>query len=344
MYKTIVSKLLFREDLKEQEAQKIMNQIMQGELTSAQIASFLTALRIKGETIEEMFGCAKAMRENAVRLKKSYPQAIDTCGTGGDGKGTFNISTVTAFVAAGAGLKVAKHGNRGISSKSGSADVLEALGININLTPSQVEDCLEEVGIAFFFAPVFHPAMKFAIAPRKEMGFRTIFNLLGPLTNPAGVKYQVLGVYDPDLTEVIAQTLKELGAQQAMVVCSEKGMDEISLSEATKISQVKNGTVETFYLQAEDLGLRRCRLEDIQGGDSDLNAKITLEILEGKRRNSMRDTVLANAAAALMIGGVAEDLQMGLLMAAETIDSGAALQKLIELKRFSLGGFRNEHS
>ncbi|MDD4363686.1 MAG: anthranilate phosphoribosyltransferase, partial [Atribacterota bacterium] len=236
MYQTIQNKLLFGKDLAEKEANQLMNEIMQGELTSAQIASFLTALRIKGETIEEIIGCALAMRENAVRIKKEFPFAIDTCGTGGDEKGTFNISTVTAFVVAGAGLKVAKHGNRSVSSKSGSADVLEALGININLTPLQVEECLEKIGIAFFFAPIFHPATKFAVTPRKEIGFRTIFNLLGPLTNPAGVKHQVLGVYNPALTEEIAHTLKALGVQEAMVVCSEKGMDEISLSEITKIS------------------------------------------------------------------------------------------------------------
>jgi len=336
MYKTIQNKLLSGNDLGAKEANQIMNQIMQGELTSAQIASFLTALRIKGETIAEIIGCAEAMRENAVKLKKFYPTAIDTCGTGGDNKGTFNISTVTAFVAAGAGLKVAKHGNRSVSSKSGSADVLEALGVNLNLTPSQVEECLEKIGIAFFFAPVFHPAMKFAVAPRREIGFRTIFNLLGPLTNPAGVKYQVLGVYNPRLTESIADVLANLGAQGVLVVCSEQGMDEISLSERTKISQVKDGKVKTFYLQPEDLGFKRCRLEEILGGDARRNAQITLEILEGQRKGAMRDTVLVNTAAALMIAGVAEDLPMGISIAAESIDSGDALQKLKELKDFSL--------
>jgi len=201
MFITLLNKVVLGESLDEKEAKKTMNKIMQGEVTSAQIASFLTALRIKGETIEEIVGFAQAMRENAVKLKKVYPFAVDTCGTGGDCKGTFNISTVTALVVAGAGLKVAKHGNRGVSSKSGSADVLEALGITINLTPIQIEECLEKVGIAFFFAPIFHPAMKFALGPRREIGFRTIFNLLGPLTNPAGAKYQVIGVYDTNLTK-----------------------------------------------------------------------------------------------------------------------------------------------
>lgn len=338
MYKTVLNKLLSGDDLTEKESNQIMNQIMQGELTSAQIASFLTALRIKGETVEEIIGSACAMREHAVRLRRFYPLAIDTCGTGGDGKGTFNISTVTALVVAGTGLPVAKHGNRGVSSKSGSADVLEALGVNLNLTPDQVENCLEEVGIAFFFAPLFHPAMRFAVTPRREIGFRTIFNLLGPLTNPAGVKYQVLGVYDPALTEIIAETLKELGVKQAMVVCSKTGMDEVSLSEDTKISEVKNGKVKTFYLKPEDLGLKRCRWEDIQGGDARLNAEITLTILKGKSRDYKRDVVLINSAAALVVAGKAEDLTSGMMMAQESIASGAALQKLEELKNYSLGG------
>ncbi len=336
MYKTVLNKLLSGNNLTEKETNQIMNQIMQGELTSAQIASFLTALRIKGETVEEIIGSAWAMREYAVRLKRFYPLAIDTCGTGGDSKGTFNISTVTALVVAGTGLKVAKHGNRGVSSKSGSADVLEALGVNLDLTPDQVESCLEEVGIAFFFAPLFHPAMRFAVTPRREIGFRTIFNLLGPLTNPAGVKYQVLGVYDPALTEIIAETLKELGVKQAMVVCSKTGMDEISLCEDTKVSEVKNGKIKTFYLKPEVLGLKRCRLEDIQGGDARLNAEITLAILKGSSRDYKRDVVLINSAAALVVAGKAEDLTSGMMMAQESIESGAALQKLEELKSYSL--------
>ena len=338
MYNITMNKLLSAQNLTEQEAKQIMNQIMQGELTDAQIASFLTALRIKGETVEEILGCAQAMRNNAVQLKKNYQLAVDTCGTGGDGKGTFNISTITAFVVAGAGLKVAKHGNRGVSSKSGSADLLEALGIDIQLTPVEVEKCLQEIGIAFFFAPIFHPAMKYAITPRREIGFRTIFNLLGPLTNPAGVKCQVLGVYDPSLTEVIARVLVKLGTQEAMVVCSESGIDEITLTEKTKISRINNGTVENFYLEPEDLGLGKCNLEDIQGSDADINAKIALEILENKIRNSRRDIVLANTAAALMTGGKAKNWEEGIKKAEESIDSGAAFQKLKELKAYSMRG------
>lgn len=338
MYQTIMNKLLSDQNLTERETKQVMNQIMQGELTYAQIASFLTALRIKGETVVEIVGCAQAMRDNAVQVRKDYSMAIDTCGTGGDGRGTFNISTITAFVVAGAGLKVAKHGNRSVSSRSGSADLFEALGIDIHLTPSEVEECLQEVGIAFFFAPIFHPAMKYAIIPRKEIGFHTIFNLLGPLTNPAGVKCQVLGVYAPSLTEMIARVLVKLGTQEAMVVSSESGIDEISLTEKTKISRVKSGTVETFYLEPEDLGLGKCNLEDIQGADVNINAEIAIEILENKIRNSRRDIVLANSAAALITGGKAKDWKGGVKKAEESIDSGAALQKLKDLKAFSIKG------
>jgi len=338
MFKTLLNKVVLGESLDEKEAKKTMNKIMQGEVTSAQIASFLTALRIKGETIEEIVGFAQAMRENAVKLKKVYPFAVDTCGTGGDCKGTFNISTVTALVVAGAGLKVAKHGNRGVSSKSGSADVLEALGITINLTPIQIEECLEKVGIAFFFAPIFHPAMKFALGPRREIGFRTIFNLLGPLTNPAGAKYQVIGVYDTNLTELIAGVLGRLGVQGAMVVCGENGIDEITLTGSTKISQVKDGIIETFYLEPEELGLQRCKLKDIQGGDAKTNAKIALDILNGQRKGPQRDIVLLNAAAVLTVRGVVQDIKIGIKKVAEIIDSGAALRKLEELRDYTTRG------
>jgi len=334
MFKEILNKIVTGESLNEEEAYETMNEIMQGIATPAQIASFLTALRVKGETVEEITGCARAMRENAVKLKKVYPLAVDTCGTGGDCKGTFNISTVTTFVAAGAGLKVAKHGNRGVSSKSGSADVLEALGININLTPSQVEECLQKLGIAFFFAPIFHPAMKHAIGPRREIGFRTIFNLLGPLTNPAGVKRQILGVYDPDITESIAGVLKRLGAQNAMVVCGEGGIDEISITGFTKITQIKNREITTYYIRPEDLGLCRYELKDIKGGDAKVNAEITLNILRGKG-GPQRLIVIVNAAAALMVGGMAKDMRDGIEIAEETIDSGTALKKLEGLREYT---------
>lgn len=337
MNKEILNKIVTGESLNEEEAYETMNEIMQGITTPAQIASFLTALRVKGETVEEITGCARAMRENAVSLKETYPLAVDTCGTGGDTKGTFNISTVAAFVVAGTGIMVAKHGNRGVSSKSGSADVLEALGININLTPSQVEECLQKLGIAFFFAPVFHPAMKHAIGPRREIGFRTIFNLLGPLTNPAGAKRQILGVYDPDITELIAGVLKRLGAQNAMVVCGEGGIDEISITGFTKITQIKNNReITTYYIKPEDLGLCRYELKDIKGGDAKVNAEITLNILKGKD-GPQRLIVIINAAAALIVGGIAKDMRDGIKIAAETIDSGAALKKLEDLREYTTG-------
>jgi len=334
MNKEILNKIVIGKSLNEEEAYETMNEIMQGITTPAQIASFLTALRVKGETVEEITGCARAMRENAVSLKETYPLAVDTCGTGGDSKGTFNISTVAAFVVAGTGIMVAKHGNRGVSSKSGSADVLEALKININLTPSQVEECLQKLGIAFFFAPVFHPAMKHAIGPRREIGFRTIFNLLGPLTNPAGVKRQILGVYDPDITELVAGVLKKLGAQNAMVVCGEGGIDEISITGFTKITQIKNREITTYYIRPEDLGLRRYELKDIKGGDAKVNAEITLNILRGKD-GPQRLIVLVNTAAALIVGGMAKDMRDGIKIAAETIDSGTALKKLEGLREYT---------
>ena len=334
MNKEILNKIVTGKSLNEEEAYDTMNEIMQGITTPAQIASFLTALRVKGETVEEITGCARAMRENAVSLKETYPLAVDTCGTGGDTKGTFNISTVAAFVVAGTGIMVAKHGNRGVSSKSGSADVLEALGININLTPSQVEECLQKLGIAFFFAPVFHPAMKHAIGPRREIGFRTIFNLLGPLTNPAGVKRQILGVYDPDITELITGVLKRLGAQNAMVVCGEGGIDEISITGFTKITQIKNREITTYYIKPEDLGLCRYELKDIKGGDAKVNAEIILNILRGKD-GPQRLIVIVNAAAALIVGGIAKDMRDGIKIAAETIDSGMALKKLEGLREYT---------
>lgn len=334
MLKKILNKIVIGENLSKQESYEAMNNIMQGMATQAQIASFLTALRVKKETAEEISGCAQSMRENAVKLKKNYPLAVDTCGTGGDFKGTFNVSTVTAFVAAGSGLSVAKHGNRGVSSKSGSADVLEALGININLAPLQVEACLEKLGIAFFFAPVFHPAMKHAIGPRREIGFRTIFNLLGPLTNPAGVKRQILGVYDPDMTELIAGVLERLGTQNAMVVCGEDGIDEISITGFTKITQIKNREITTYYIKPEDLGLHRYELKDIKGGDAKVNAEITLNILRG-RDGPQRLMVIVNSAAVLVVGGVARDMRDGIEIAAETIDSGRAFKKLEILREYT---------
>jgi len=334
MFKELLNKVVIGENLKEKEACWAMNEIMQGKVTAAQIASFLTALRIKGETVEEITGCAIAMRKNAISIKDTFPLTVDTCGTGGDCKGTFNISTVTAFVVAGAGIRVAKHGNRGVSSKSRSADVLEALGVNIDLSPDQVEKCLEEVGIAFLFASVFHPAMRYALEPRREIGFRTIFNLLGPLTNPAKVKYQVLGVYSSELTEVMARALHGLGVRNAMVVHGEDGMDEISINSSTKITRLKNAEIETFYLEPEELGLSRYLLEDIKGGDALFNANIALNILNGDK-GPHREIVLMNAAAALVVCEVVNGMREGMKMVAQVIDSKAALKKLEDLREYT---------
>ncbi|MHC2994952.1 MAG: anthranilate phosphoribosyltransferase [Candidatus Atribacteria bacterium] len=334
MFKELLNKVVIGENLKEKEACWAMNEIMQGKVTAAQIASFLTALRIKRETVEEITGCAIAMRKNAISIKDTFPLTVDTCGTGGDCKGTFNISTVTAFVVAGAGIRVAKHGNRGVSSKSGSADVLEALGVNIGLSPDQVEKCLEEVGIAFLFAPVFHPAMRHALEPRREIGFRTIFNLLGPLTNPAKVKYQVLGVYSSELTELMARALHGLGVRNAMVVHGEDGMDEISINSSTKITRLKNAEIETFYLEPEELGLSRYRLEDIKGGNALINANIALNILN-RDKGPHREIVLMNAAAALVVCGVVNGMREGMKMATQVIDSKVALKKLEDLREYT---------
>jgi len=281
MLKRFIAKVVERQDLTEEEAHQAMGIIMDGEASPAQIASFVTGLRMKGETIEEITGFARAMRAKAVHIEanKSIEWVLDTCGTGGDGKSTFNISTAVAFAAAGGGLTVAKHGNRSVSSRCGSADVLEALGVNLQLSPERVQACLHEVGLAFLFAPLFHPAMKYALAPRKEMGIRTVFNLLGPLTNPAGANAQLVGLYRGDLTQPIAEVLKNLGCRGAFVVHGDDHCDEISITGKTVVSHLRKGTITTHEIQPEDFGLRRTTLEQIQGGTAQDNAKILLDVL-----------------------------------------------------------------
>lgn len=325
--KEAIAKLLEGKDLSLAEAEAAMDTIMAGEATPAQIGGFLVALRMKGETVEEIAGCARSMRRNAVRVHARHDGIlVDTCGTGGDRSGTFNISTTAAFVVAGAGLPVAKHGNRSVSSHCGSADVMEALGVNLQLKPEQVARCIEEIGIGFLFAPNFHPAMKHAIGPRRELGVRTVFNILGPLTNPAFATHQVLGVYDPALTEVMAHVLAEMGSKAAFVVHGAAGLDELSTTGVNRISRLWNGRVETFELDPTELGLPRARLEDLAGGDAQENAAICRRILSGEERGPRRDVVLLNAAAAL--AAESGDLQAGLEQAAAAIDSGAALAKL----------------
>lgn len=319
--------------LSEGEMAECMTEIMEGRATDSQIASFLTALRIKGESIEEITAAAKVMREKAIAIK-APEGVIDTCGTGGDMAGTFNISTTAAFVVAAAGIPVAKHGNRSVSSKSGSADVLEALGIKIDLPPEKVEKCLFETNFGFLFAPLFHPAMKYAINARKEIGIRTIFNILGPITNPAGAKKQIMGIFSPRLTELLASVLGNLGAIDAMVVHGEDGLDEITNCDATKISRFRNKKVETFYIIPEDFGFVRAKRESLIGGGKEQNATITLSILNGER-GAKRDIVMMNASAAIVVSGIARDFKEAINIAEEAVDSKKALSKLEEVRKIS---------
>ena len=334
MIKEALSKIVSGSDLTLAEAREVMREIMRGEATQAQIGAFLTALRMKGETVDEIAGCAQAMRESAIAVKPKRNQLVDTCGTGGDGSGTFNISTTVAFVAAGAGLAVAKHGNRSVSSRCGSADLLQALGVNLELTPEQVAQCIDEVGIGFLFAPKLHPAMRYALAPRQEIGLRTIFNILGPLSNPAQTKRQLLGVYHSDLTELMAEVLLALGAEHAFVVHGADGLDELSVTGLNKISRLHDGDIETYYLDPQDLGLPRAKLSDLAGGSVEDNAAITKALLAGKD-GPKRDVILLNAAAVLIAGGKASSFSEGLKLAAEAIDNGSAQRKLHQLVEFS---------
>jgi anthranilate synthase/phosphoribosyltransferase len=331
-----IAKAMDGQDLTEVEAESAMTQIMEGQATPAQIGAFLTALRMKGESVGEIAGCARAMRRSAVPVRPQRSDTlVDTCGTGGDGAGTFNISTTAAFVVAGAGQPVAKHGNRSISSQCGSADVLEALGVNLDLTPDQVAASVDEVGIGFLFAPKLHPAMKHAIGPRRELGVRTIFNVLGPLTNPANASAQVLGVYDPDLTETLANVLGTLGSQAAFVVHGAGGLDELTTTGPNQVSVLRDGRVETRSFDPADLGFPRARPGDLHGGDADENAAITQGILSGTVNGARRDVVVLNASAALVAGGQAQTLSEGVRLAGQSLDSGSAQRVLDHLIEFT---------
>jgi anthranilate phosphoribosyltransferase len=322
-----IDKLLQGQSLTAAEAEAAMEVIMTGNATPAQIGGYLVALRMKGETVDEIAGSARAMRGQASRviIPPNGP-LLDTAGTGGDGAHTFNVSTTAAFVIAGAGRKVAKHGNRAASSKCGSADVLAALGVNLDLTPEQVATCIREVGIGFLFAPKFHPAMKHAIGPRRELGARTIFNLLGPLTNPAGATHQLIGVYDPGLTHIMAEVLGALGGRAAFVVHGEGGLDELTTGGSNRISHLRDGRVTTFDLDPVGLGLRRARPDELRGGDPEENARMLRALLAGQDRSPRRDVVLLNAAAALAVDH--GDLLEGLREAERSLESGAAQAKL----------------
>jgi anthranilate phosphoribosyltransferase len=312
-----------------EEASSVMREIMEGEATPAQLGAFLTALALKGETTQEIAGMARVMRDMALRVEVDG-ELVDTVGTGGDGKNTFNISTATAFVAAGAGLKVAKHGNRAASGSCGSADVLEALGVQIELSPVAVAQCINEVGVGFMFAPAFHPAMRHAGPVRREIGIRTVFNILGPLTNPAGAQTQLLGVAFPELGGIMAEVLGLLGSHHAMIVHGAGGLDEISLSGDTSVWEVRRGQVEEWTIRVEDTGLPETPIEAIRGGSKEENAATMLRLFQGEQ-GAVRDMVLLNSAGVLMVGDKAKTIRQGVEMSAGIIDSGAALAKLDQM-------------
>ncbi|MFC1940094.1 anthranilate phosphoribosyltransferase [Chloroflexota bacterium] len=335
MIKEAIQSLVSGNSLGMDDAAQVMEEIMGGEVTPAQFGAFVTALRLKGETVEEIAGLARVMRAKAIPVKVFGP-LVDTCGTGGDGSATFNISTTAAFVVAGAGLKVAKHGNRAMSSQCGSADVLEALGVKLELTAEQVQRSLEEVGMGFMFAPSFHPAMKYAGPSRREIGIRTVFNILGPLTNPAGAQAQVLGVAEGPLVEKLALVLQSLGCHHALVVHGEDGLDEITVTEKTRVCELKEGGIRSYSISPEDFSLTRTSPDSLRGGTADENAALLRSILGGGQ-GPQRDVVLLNAAAALVAGDKVATLQQGVELAKEVIDNGKALKKLEELIEFSRG-------
>ncbi len=332
-----IDKMVNHTDLSEAETIEVMNQIMTGEATPLQVAAFLTALRMKGETVAEITGAARVMREKAHRVDVGSKTVLDTCGTGGDQKGTFNISTTSAFVVAGAGVPVAKHGNRSVSSQSGSADVLGALGVRVDAPKERVEQCIAKIGIGFLFAPLLHEAMKYAVQPRRDIGIRTIFNLLGPLTNPAMASYQLIGIYSGELVAVIAHVLKNLGSARAMVVHGLEGLDEISLCGPTKVAELRDGKVTEYILEPEQMGFARCRLEELHGGNAEESAVIVKSVLRGDQ-GSPRNVVLLNSGAALYVSGSAATLQDGIRLGAESIDSGRARQKLDQLVEMTNAG------
>jgi len=334
MIPEVLEKLSAGENLTAVEGEAVLDYIMSGQASEAQIGALLMALRMKGETPEEICGFARTMRRHCVRIETNRSDPVDTCGTGGDGLDTFNISTGAALVAAGAGVPIAKHGNRSVSSACGSADVLVELGVNIDLKPEAVAQCIDEVGIGFLFAPNLHPAMKYAIGPRREMGVRTVFNMLGPLTNPAGAACQLLGVFSAAWVEPMAQALRHLGTQQAMVVHGRDGMDEISTVGETLVAELNDGEIETYSLTPEALEVFAAEPESLQGGDTAHSAQVLLSVLEGNG-GPCYDIVMVNAGAAIYVGGLVSDLGEGMQQAAEALDSGAALEKLQALREFS---------
>ena len=347
MIKEAITTLINGKNLTESEAETTMYEIMSGKCTDAQIGGILVALRMKGETIDEIAAFTRVMRKKATRINVHSERQnnrskiddeiiLDTCGTGGTDLNTFNISTTTAFVAAGAGVKVAKHGNKAASSTCGSADVLGELGVNLNMEPDKVAECINEIGVGFLFAPLLHNAMKYVIRPRKELGIRTIFNVLGPLTNPAGATAQILGVYNGALTEKMANVLKKLGAKKAFVVHGEDSLDEITITGKTTISELFDGQIRTYEIEPADFGFERATLKEIRGGDAQINAEIMLSLLNGES-GTRRNIVIMNAAYALIAANKADNIQSAMKLAEESIDSGKAMQKLEMLRKFSTG-------
>ena len=334
MIKEAITKAVNKEDLNEVEMMQVMNEIMGGKATPAQIASFITALRMKGETVEEVTGAARIMRQKATRIDARSTIIVDPVGTGGDAMNSFNISTTTAFVVAAAGITVAKHGNRAVSSGCGSADCLEALGVNISAEPEIIEECIQQIGIGFLFAPRLHGAMKYAIGPRKEIAIRTIFNMLGPLTNPAGATAQLIGVYDPTLTEMFAGVLKNLGTKRAFVVHGSDGLDEATVTGETRVTELKDDLISTYNLDPIEIFGETYRDEELLGGEPPINAQITKDVLSGKD-GARRKIVLLNAALAIMAGEKAANIKEGIAIAEECIDSGAAIKKLQALIELS---------
>lgn len=334
MFRTYLTKIINKTNLTQSEMSEMIGIIFSGEVTDSQVGAFMAALATKGETFEELAGAAQAMRRKALRIEAPGQTVVDTCGTGGDGANTFNISTTTAFVVAGSGVTVAKHGNRSVSSQCGSADLLERLGINLNTAPEIVEEAIAEIGIGFLFAPLYHGAMKYAMTARKEVGVRSIFNMLGPLTNPAGANCQLLGVYAPQLTEMFSEALKMLGSRRAFVVHGHDGLDEVSVCAPTRVSELSDDQIRTYDISPEQFFGEAADPQDLLGGKPDQNADITRRILKGER-GSRRNVILLNSAMALVAAGKATDIPKGIRLAEETIDSGAAIDKLKALAAYT---------
>jgi anthranilate phosphoribosyltransferase len=336
MFKENLNKIVKRENLNEEQMSQMITDIFSGNITDAQVGAMMAALATKGETFEELAGAARAMRRKALRIQTSTSTVVDTCGTGGDGAHTFNISTTTSFVVSACGVTVAKHGNRSVSSQCGSADLLEALGVKLDTAPEIVEEAVQEIGIGFLFAPLYHGAMRFAAKARKEVGLRSIFNMLGPLTNPAGANCQLLGVYAPELTEMFAHALQLLGAKRAFVVHGHDGLDEISVCAPTRISELKDGLIRTYDISPEQFFSEKAEPADLLGGNPEENAQITRNILNGEK-GPKRNVILINTAAALVAAGQAEDFKQGILMAETAIDDGSATKKMEALIKYSQG-------